>query len=58
MKVLGHQHPPRPTELECHGDRMPADLWLLICRCWAADPSARPDIDDAVRQMQTIDFGG
>lgn len=54
MRVIIHQHPAKPTTAECYGTEIPNDLWELIMRCWAADPDARPNMNDVNYTLEKL----
>jgi hypothetical protein len=54
MSVIAHEHPDKPTTAECYGTEMSDVLWELIMRCWAADPDARPNMNDVNYTLEKL----
>ena len=47
VKVLGGEHPRQGVEFT-------QELWEMLERCWASQPSERPNIDDILRRLEIV----
>jgi hypothetical protein len=58
MKVLRGDHPQWPTLDACDGEVFPNDLWQLVQRCWAHDPTIRPTMEEILLDSASLGWPG
>jgi len=47
MKVIAGEHPPREAGFT-------DDLWKMLERCWASQPTDRPSIEDVLLRLEGV----
>jgi Ser/Thr protein kinase RdoA (MazF antagonist) len=54
--VLKNQKPIRSQypDLERYALR-PNEIWSLLEKCWATEPKERPTIDEAIKELESMD---
>ncbi|KAJ8077726.1 hypothetical protein PM082_002159 [Marasmius tenuissimus] len=55
LSVANGRNPKRPTDAKVKERGLDDDLWTLMEECWNRTPSARPGIDNILKQLEDLD---